>query len=282
MSIGEPSASIGQQLKSAREKLSIDERSASERTHIRQNYIIAMENDDFDSIDLAPVYRIGFLRIYAKLLKLDADTIVAQFKETQNAKASGTRSKFLIPVGKPAESNSIDDSGFGSSFGSGNNPESRKIPRVAVVAAVSVLVLLGLSVFLLKSCGGAETPSDAGTSVAVAQTPEDRIAYEIEIVATASQKVTIRENYKGWDSQRKAPIAGATILDEYIPAGKTKKLIAHGTLFIREETLKGCKIKYPSANAFNNVGSSNKITLDAAPRQINATNNTNWLLEPWK
>lgn len=282
MSIGEPSASIGQQLKSAREKLSIDERSASERTHIRQNYIVAMENDDFDSIDLAPVYRIGFLRIYAKLLKLDADTIVSQFKETQNAKPSGTRGKFLIPVGKPADNNSADDSGFGSSFGVGNNPESRKIPRVAIVAAAAILALLGLSIFLLKSCGGAETSSEAGTAVAVAQTPEDRIAYEIEIVSTTSQKVTIRENYKDWDRQRNAPIAGATILDEYIPAGKTKKLIAHGTLFIREETLKGCKIKYPSANAFKNVGTSNKIPLDAAPRQINGTGSTSWLIEPWK
>lgn len=282
MNIGESSASIGQQLKSAREKLSIDERSASERTHIRQNYIIAMENDDFDSIDLAPVYRIGFLRIYAKLLKLDADAIVAQFKETQNAKPSGTRGKFLIPVSKPTESNGSDDSGFGTSFGSGNNPESGKIPRIAVVIAVAVLVLLGLSLFVLKSCGGSDAVSEAGTSVAVAQTPEDRIAYEIEIVSTASQKVTIRENYKDWDRQRREPIAGATILDEYVPAGKTKKLIAHGTLFIREETLKGCKIKYPSANAFKNVGTSNKIMLDAAPRQINGTNSTSWLIEPWK
>lgn len=274
--------SIGEKLKSAREHLGFDERSASERTRIRRHYIIAMENDDFDSIDLAPVYRIGFLRIYAKLLKLDADAIVAEFKETQNAKSSGTRSIFRPSAIKASVTeNEAEDLGFpGSSLTPPAGSGQRRTIRLVAAAAVAVLAILAISLLFVKTCSSTE--SDEGSIPTAELTREERIAYEIEVSAITSQKITIQENYKGWDNARGTPIAGAIVMDEYIPAGRTKKLVVHGTLYIREEVLKGCKIKYPSASAFQNVGAANKIILDATSRQINATTNSAWLIEPWK
>lgn len=268
--------SIGQQLKDAREKLGFDERSASDRTHIRRHYIIAMENDDFDSIDLAPVYRIGFLRIYAKLLKLNADALVAEFKESQNGKASGTRSTFRLSPLKPLSTDSGDaEDPFGSSFPP--PPSPTRLPRklAVIVAAVAVVIVAGASVFALKACSSDNETAATNVTANVSNSP----AYEIEITTNQSQKVTIHEQYTGWNN---GPIAGAVILDEFVPAGRTKKITAHGTLYIREEVLKGTEIKYPSKESFSNAGSANLIPLGSNPRTMQGTTQTAWLVDPKK
>lgn len=272
--------SIGQQLKEAREKLGFDERSASDRTHIRRHYIIAMENDDFDSIDLAPVYRIGFLRIYAKLLKLNADALVSEFKETQNAKASGTRSAFrLSPIKQVNADNSDAEDPFGST--SFPPPNSARTPRklAIAVAACSVLLIAGAAVFALKACSPADEPAGTNISATEPRSP----AYEIEITTNQSQKLTIHEQYKDWDRTNNKPVAGAIILDEFVPAGRPKKITARGKLYIREEVPAGSKIKYPSKESFNNAGNANLIPLGANPRQINGSaDRTAWLIDPEK
>ncbi|MBR5622894.1 MAG: helix-turn-helix domain-containing protein [Opitutales bacterium] len=271
--------SIGQQLKEAREKLGFDERSASDRTHIRRHYIIAMENDDFDSIDLAPVYRVGFLRIYAKLLKLNADALVSEFRETQNAKASGTRSPFRLPPMRPTSAETADgEDAFSTTF---PPPSTARVPRkfaiLGVVIAVAAIALV--SVLTLKSCSSDGASANDAAALADgedANTP----AYEIEITTNNSQKVTIYEQYKDWDKNNGKPIAGAVILDEFIPAGRAKKITGRGKLYIREEVLKGSKIKYPSKESFDNAGNAALIPLGAKPRQMSGTTSTAWLIDP--
>ncbi len=270
--------SIGQQLKEAREKLGFDERSASDRTHIRRQYIISMENDDFDAIDLAPVYRIGFLRIYAKLLKLNADALVSEFRETQNAKASGTRSPFRLPPMRTTSAETADgEDAFSTTFPPPSN--APRVPRKFVVAGamLAVAAIALISVFTLKNCSSDSVPAD---DTAVLNAEDNTPVYEIEITANDSQKVTIYEQYKDWDRTNNKPIAGAVILDEFIPAGRTKKITARGMLYIREEVLKGIKIKYPSKESFENAGNANLIPLGAKPRQANGTTNTSWLIDP--
>ena len=270
--------SIGQQLKEAREKLGFDERSASDRTHIRRHYIIAMENDDFDSIDLAPVYRVGFLRIYAKLLKLNADALVSEFRETQNAKASGTRSPFRLPPMRPTSTETTDgEDAFSTTFPPPAN--APRVPRKFAVlgVAVAVAVIALVSVFTLKNCS---SDGAASNDTAALSAEDNSPAYEIEITTNNSQKVTIYEQYKDWDASSGKPIAGAVILDEFIPAGRAKKITGRGKLYIREEVLKGSKIKYPSKESFVNAGNASLIPLGAKPRQMNGTNSTAWLIDP--
>ena len=78
----------------------------------------------------------------------------------------------------------------------------------------------------------------------------------------------------------RAPIAGAVILDEFIPAGRAKKITGRGKLYIREEVLKGSKIKYPSKESFDNAGNAALIPLGAKPRQMSGTTSTAWLIDP--
>lgn len=105
-------------------------------------------------------------------------------------------------------------------------------------------------------------------------------AYEIEIETNSSQRVTIYEQYRDWDRNNGKPIAGAVIFDEFIPAGCTKKIAGRGKLYIREEVLKGIKIKYPSKESFDNAGDANLIPLGARPRQMCGTTSTAWLIDP--
>lgn len=278
MSTADNMISIGQKLKSAREKLALDERGVSDRTHIRRHYIIAMENDDFDSIDLAPVYRIGFLRIYAKLLKLDADALVAEYKETL-AKSSGARGGTFRLVGRAVSSgDEADDSSF--SGGASAKP-ARAAKSLALVAAGALVVVAAGALVAVKSCapaGDSASSAAAGTTAA----EEAGVAYEIELVSNANQKITIQENYKGWDKEAKKPVAGATVLDEYVPAGRVKKLTVHGTIFIREEQLGGSEIKYPSEAAFKNAlpGKTVVIAPNEDARKLKGTNSASWLINP--
>ncbi|MGN0883731.1 MAG: helix-turn-helix domain-containing protein [Candidatus Spyradosoma sp.] len=275
MSTADNMISIGQKLKSAREKLALDERGVSDRTHIRRHYIIAMENDDFDSIDLAPVYRIGFLRIYAKLLKLDADALVAEYKETL-AKSSGARGGTFRLVGRAVSSgDEADDSSF--SGGASAKP-ARAAKGLALVSAGALVVVAAGVLVAVKSCAPAGDSAAAGTVAA----EENGVAYEIELVSNANQKITIQENYKGWDAEAKKAVAGAVVLDEYVPAGRGKKLTVHGTIFIREEQLGGCEIKYPSDAAFKNAlpGKTVVIAPNEDARKLKGTKSASWIINP--
>lgn len=69
---------IGDRLTEARKRLGLDLRQASEATKIRTDYLIAMEDGSFD-FSLPEVYKKGFLKIYARYLKLDADKLAADF-----------------------------------------------------------------------------------------------------------------------------------------------------------------------------------------------------------
>ena len=73
-------SNIGQQLQEARSQLGYTVREVADIIHIRAEYIGKMENNSFD-IPLHPVYIRGFVRLYAKFLKLDPDGIVEAFNK---------------------------------------------------------------------------------------------------------------------------------------------------------------------------------------------------------
>lgn len=62
--------SIGEQLQEARTRIGSSIREAAEATKIRGDVLAAFENNNFE-VDLPDVYKRGFLRLYAKHLKLD-------------------------------------------------------------------------------------------------------------------------------------------------------------------------------------------------------------------
>jgi cytoskeleton protein RodZ len=69
---------IGEQLQQARQALGWSIREASEATKIRGDVLSAFENNDF-KMDLPDVYKRGFLRLYAKAIKLNAEEVLEQY-----------------------------------------------------------------------------------------------------------------------------------------------------------------------------------------------------------
>jgi cytoskeleton protein RodZ len=67
---------VAEQLRRAREEQKLDIYQVAEITKIKTDHLRALEAGDFDAF-AAPVYIRGFVRAYAKLLKLDESEVVA-------------------------------------------------------------------------------------------------------------------------------------------------------------------------------------------------------------
>lgn len=71
---------IGERLEEARKKRGLALRDISEATKIRTEYLRAMEENSMD-IPLPEIYRRGFLKSYARFLKLDADGLAQEYDD---------------------------------------------------------------------------------------------------------------------------------------------------------------------------------------------------------
>ena len=77
---GEDYASAGAQLADAREIMGLTLTEASEKMHIKECHLSAMESMDLSALPSRP-YAIGFVKAYAEFLELDPAPVVARFKE---------------------------------------------------------------------------------------------------------------------------------------------------------------------------------------------------------
>jgi len=73
-------ATLGQQLKAAREAKGVSESEAGTATKILTKLIVGMEADDFSGM-AAPTYAKGFLRLYARYLGLDPEPLVDEYNK---------------------------------------------------------------------------------------------------------------------------------------------------------------------------------------------------------
>lgn len=72
--------SIGEKIEEARKRKGISLREAAEATKIRSDFLTHIEKNEFD-YDLPSIYKIGFIKNYAKYLKLNPDKIVSQYQD---------------------------------------------------------------------------------------------------------------------------------------------------------------------------------------------------------
>jgi len=70
---------VGELLQSARIKQGLSIEDVSKLTHIRKNYLEALENNQYDELP-SPVYARGFIKNYAESLKLSSQTFLAVFR----------------------------------------------------------------------------------------------------------------------------------------------------------------------------------------------------------
>ena len=98
---------LGERLRAAREARGASLSDVADQIRIRSVYLSAMEQENWDAVG-APVYIRGFLRTYARYLKLDPEEAVAEFNatlpeppppnrfETERSPASRSRGLLLI------------------------------------------------------------------------------------------------------------------------------------------------------------------------------------------
>ncbi|HSI79974.1 MAG TPA: helix-turn-helix domain-containing protein [Solirubrobacterales bacterium] len=125
---------IGEVLKGARTRQGLDIRTVEERTKIRTKYLRALENEEWDVLPSA-AYAKGFLRTYGRLLGLDADALVDEFRRQVEVP-----SRPSYPVGgEPVleRRRRLDERRGGPRWGA--------ILGVAAAAVVVFLLVLGLT-----------------------------------------------------------------------------------------------------------------------------------------
>ncbi len=74
--------SIGEKIEEARKRKGISLSEAAEATKIRSDFLYNIENNQYD-YDLPDIYKRGFIKNYARYLKLNSDKILAQYQEQQ-------------------------------------------------------------------------------------------------------------------------------------------------------------------------------------------------------
>jgi cytoskeletal protein RodZ len=104
-------ASVGEQLRAAREKQALTIPQVAEYTKLRTDHVRALEEGNYD-VFAAPVYVRGFVRSYATLLKLDVaavmDALEAELGQSQHLQEStqlikpapGLLDLFMLPLSK--------------------------------------------------------------------------------------------------------------------------------------------------------------------------------------
>ena len=71
---------VGAMLRATRELAHLSLAEVAEATHIKESHLEAIENLNLDALPARP-YAIGFVKAYAKYLRLEADPIAIRFKE---------------------------------------------------------------------------------------------------------------------------------------------------------------------------------------------------------
>ena len=69
----------GDLLKDKRLLLELSLSDVASRTKVKPEYLLALEESDFDKLPSAPVTK-GFLKSYARILHLNPDTLVAMYR----------------------------------------------------------------------------------------------------------------------------------------------------------------------------------------------------------
>lgn len=240
---------IGERLTEARKNFGIDIRSAAEATKIRSDFLAALEENKPEKIKLADVYKVGFLRIYAKYLKLDADRIVAEFR-TNLSLHGGVAHRVGHRAHNGGEGAGTSASGMDSSsvFSDRSGGFSfEKLLRsgggrlIAWIAVVAVLVIGGVFAVLSFFDGG-ENTSVASVVAPSATNPQ---SYEFQLISEIPQRVTITDCYvKGGGGPR------AKVLDNVqVSANRPMILRARGVLEIQDSGNGKLKIRFPSREA---------------------------------
>lgn len=121
---------IGDTLRLARRARGLSLKDAADATRVRETYLAALEEEDFDALG-GDVYARGFLRSYARFLDLDPLPLIAAYTEGLLEDERRTR-------GRPSRRAGSAPDAPGARPG----PSRERPPGTAVLLALVVVVLL--------------------------------------------------------------------------------------------------------------------------------------------
>jgi cytoskeleton protein RodZ len=139
-----PSASglrIGDALRSARERRGLTIVDVQAQTMIRAKYLRALEAEDWDALPSA-AYVKGFLRTYARLVGIDADALVDEYRRQVEAKLEPPH---LLPFGDPVLEGREPPPGL---------EERRRWGRPFIAGAGLTLLVVALVLAIAEGLGG--------------------------------------------------------------------------------------------------------------------------------
>jgi cytoskeleton protein RodZ len=91
---------VGDVLRAAREEQGISLETVANQLCIRQTHLDALEHNQFEKLP-GLIYSKGFIRSYGEYLKLDGDTLLAQFNRENEGKEKDHELVFRAPVHNP-------------------------------------------------------------------------------------------------------------------------------------------------------------------------------------
>lgn len=91
--------SFGKRFEEAREEKGLSLQDVSEAIKISQTFLLYMEQDNIDAIDLPDIYIRGFIRNYVRFLKLDENEIMSEFEHLKHAETQKTKQRQHEPLG---------------------------------------------------------------------------------------------------------------------------------------------------------------------------------------
>ena len=236
---------IGERLEEARKRKGISLREAAEGTKIRSDFLSNIEQNKFD-FELPEIYKRGFIKNYARYLKLDPEKIItdysAQLLGNTRSKKGGNEWFGSMEI-KPNEQNASTQTDEGPSYGrisakptsTGNEPESNteesdegdkmfylKAGLIFLGTIALVFVIFGLVRAILGSSDTDTVDAEqAGTT---------------SIEAPATPATPTAPNFTGVGTNEFKLIASDTV---FVAARKLKdrKMLYQGTLSAGEEVV---------------------------------------------
>ena len=126
-----PVADVGELLRSKRLKKNLSQKEVASELRINTNQLDALENNQFDTFS-SPVFVQGYLRNYAKLLDLDPEPILNEYRSV-----SQIQNPAIVPIKKVMTS-----AGGGSQI-----PLSKFTPVILALITVLVVIWLGSNLY---------------------------------------------------------------------------------------------------------------------------------------
>lgn len=220
---------IGERLLEARQRRGVSIREAAEATKVRGDYLTAMENNQFDGIPLADVYRRGFLKIYARFLRLDPERVVSDFNALLAARSpAGPRPRrttaespdgLVRAAEMRAEPEGLDEFSSGAIEVAARPDNRRKTLLLVGTVALSILALVMAINWAMKGAPSATTPPDFVEA--------DANGGQVVFSGEGGAKVRLIVTRKG------AAATDAPLVDTDIESGKPFTLKVSGIIVVK-------------------------------------------------